>query len=41
MNIKILNEELHYNINIWKGYTKDELKTKFNDMYIVISIEEI
>lgn len=40
-NINILNGELQYNINVWNGYTKEELKKAWNDIYPDELIEEI
>ena len=41
MNAKILNEELHYNINIWNGYSKEIVETQLKNWYKLVSIEEI
>lgn len=41
MNVIIQGEELHYNINTWNGYNKEELKGEWVKYYKDIKIEEI
>lgn len=41
-NKMIVNEEIHYNTNIWNGLRKQEMKDKWKERYVTImSIEEI
>lgn len=40
-NISITDEKVQYNINVWNGYTKEEVKRAWNDIYPDESIEEI
>lgn len=40
-NIKLENNKLYYNINLWNGYTKEEFKEHLKESYNVKSIEEI
>lgn len=41
MNVRIEKEKIHYNLNIWNGYTKQQIKEKWEEIYIKIQIEEI
>lgn len=40
-NLQIINNELHLNVNMWNGYTKEELKNYWKTKYLVEYIEEI
>lgn len=40
-NLKLINNEIHFNINIWNGYTTQELKDYIKTEYSVDLIEEI
>lgn len=40
-NLKLINDEIHYNINLWNGYTAQELKDYIKKEYSVELIEEI
>lgn len=41
MNMTLEEGKIHYNINIWNGYTKQELKERWVNIYKTIQIEEI
>lgn len=41
INLQIVNEEMHYNINIWNGLKRDELKKIWLESYKILEIEEI
>lgn len=40
-NLKIVNNDLHYNTNIWNGLTKDEVKDHWVKYYKIDRLEEI
>ncbi|MBO5478223.1 MAG: zf-HC2 domain-containing protein [Clostridia bacterium] len=40
-NVMIINNELHYNTNIWNGLTKEELKKYWDENYTIDKLEEI
>lgn len=40
-NVDILNDELHYNTNIWNGIFKEEMKERWNENYKIDKLEEI
>ena len=41
MNMTLEEGKIHYNINIWNGYTKQELKERWVNIYKTIQIEEM
>lgn len=41
INFKIIEENIHYNINIWNGYSKEELKNSWRKNYNIQNLEEI
>lgn len=40
-NAKIVNNQLHYNTNIWNGINKEEMEKRWKEYYIIQKIEEI
>lgn len=40
-NLIIINNEIHYNTNIWNGLTKEEVKQHWNTNYKINKLEEI
>ena len=40
-NTQIINNEIHYNVNIWKGESKKNVKEYWQKMYNTENIEEI
>lgn len=41
MNVKVINDELHYNTNIWNGISKKELEQEWKKIYNIDNIKEI
>lgn len=40
-NVSIVNDELHYNTNIWNGLYKKDVENYWNEIYLDIKIKEI
>ena len=40
-NLQIINNEVHFNINLWNGYTKEEVKKYWKMEYPIKVIEDI
>lgn len=40
-NVNVINDELHYNTNIWNRFTEEELKTYWKEYYKTKEIEKI
>lgn len=41
INLQIINDEMHYNINIWNGITKDELRDIWLSSYNILEIKDM